>query len=221
MPPTGMTLVAIAIAYLIGAIPVGVVVCRPFGVDPRRFGSGRTGGTNVYRAAGARAAVLTVLGDVLKGTTAVLLADRLVPGDANAVATALAALAAILGHNHSIFIRFAGGAGSTPNIGAFLALAPGPQWFAAAGLAACAVWYFGRIASVASLTLAACLALACAWFATTGARSPAILIYGLGQLALVAWALRPNIARLRQGTELRVDRPAGSESPPVTPSPSP
>lgn len=219
MPPTGTTILAVALAYLVGAVPVGVVVCRPFGVDPRRFGSGRTGGTNVYRAAGARAAVLTVLGDVLKGTAAVVLADRLVPGDGNAVATALAALAAIVGHNYSAFIRFAGGAGSTPNIGAFLALAPGPQWFAGAALVACAVWYLGRIASVASLTLAACLALACAWLVMTGARPPALMLYGLGQLVLVAWALRPNIARLRQGTELRVDRPAGRQAPPAAPAP--
>jgi len=203
-----MTVVAVALAYLVGAIPFGIIVCRPLGIDPRRAGSGRTGGTNVYRAAGATAGVLTVLGDVLKGTLAVVAADRLVPGELNGAALALAALAAIVGHNYSVYIGFAGGAGSTPNIGAFLALAPNPLWFAAAAAVACAVWYKVRIAAVASLVLASCIFLATLWLVVDGARPPSLLLYGAGQLALVAWALRPNLARLRQGTERTVDRAA-------------
>ena len=69
-----LPLLAVLAGYLLGAIPFGVVVCRPLGKDPRRVGSGRTGGTNVYRTAGAVPAILTVLGDGLKGAAAVWLA---------------------------------------------------------------------------------------------------------------------------------------------------
>lgn len=193
-------------AYLIGALPTGILVCRPLGIDPRQVGSGRTGGTNVYRAAGPLAGILTVLGDVLKGALAVWLAAQLVPGDLNALAMALAGLAAIVGHNWSIYIGFKGGAGSTANIGAFLALSPSVWWFAAAALAACAVWYVVRVAAIASLTLSALILAACLSFVLRGDRAPAILLYGFGQLAIVAWALRPNIARLRRGEERSVDR---------------
>ena len=68
MPPLAWMLLAVGLAYLIGAIPVGIAVCKPLGVDPRLVGSGRTGGTNVYRAAGAWAGVLTVVGDVPAAT---------------------------------------------------------------------------------------------------------------------------------------------------------
>lgn len=190
-------------------------MCRPLGIDPRRVGSGRTGGTNVYRAAGPLAGILTVLGDVLKGALAVWLAARLVPGELNALAMAAAALAAIVGHNWSIYIGFKGGAGSTANIGAFLALSPSVWWFAAAALIACAVWYLVRVAAIASLTLSALILAACLAFVLRGDRSPAILLYGFGQLAIVAWALRPNIARLLRGEERSVDRlapAAGAEA---------
>lgn len=206
MPEPVQLIVAVALGYLIGALPIGILVCRPLGIDPRRFGSGRTGGTNVYRAAGTRAAVVTVLGDVFKGTLAVLLADRLVPGDANGWATALAALAAIAGHNYSVFIGFAGGAGSTPNIGAFLALAPTPLWFVAAAAISCTIWFAMRIASVASLSLTVCILVACGWLIVNGDRPPELMVYAVGQLALIAWALRPNIARLIAGTEPRFSR---------------
>lgn len=206
MPVPAQPIVAILLGYLVGALPVGILVCKPLGIDPRRFGSGRTGGSNVYRAAGLGAAVATVLGDVFKGTLAVALASRVAPGDGHEWATALAALAAIAGHNYSVFIGFAGGAGSTPNIGAFLALAPTPLWFAAAAAISCAIWFTTRIASVASLSLTVCILAACVWLVVDGDRPPALLAYGVGQLALIAWALRPNIARLIEGTEPRIGR---------------
>lgn len=207
MNPTLLTLLAVLVAYLLGSIPCGVWICRPLGKDPRKVGSGRTGGTNVYRTAGALPAVLTVLGDGLKGAVAVWLTLRLVPepGSQQALATALAALAAIVGHNHSLFAGFAGGAGSTPNIGAFLALSPHPAWFLAAALIGAAVWKLSRMASVASLSLSVTLLLCCLWFVASGQRPPLLLLYGLGQLALVTWALRPNLRRLREGREIRVD----------------
>lgn len=206
--PAGTLLLSTLLAYLIGSIPAGILVCKPLGKDPRRVGSGRTGGTNVYRTAGAAAGLLTVLGDVLKGSASVWLARALVPavGDAQGLAVALAALAAILGHNHSIYIGFRGGAGSTPNIGALLVIFP--LAFLPAALLAGGVWKRVRIASVASLTLSMTILLAMLWRVWSGDGSPWLLLYGLGQLALVAWALRPNIARLLAGNEIRVD-PSG------------
>lgn len=205
MPNAIVLPLAILAGYLLGAIPFGVVICRPLGKDPRRVGSGRTGGTNVYRTAGALPAILTVLGDGLKGAAAVWLAARLVPGSAQPLAMALAALAAILGHNYSVYVGFAGGAGSTPNIGAFLALSPNPLWFLGAAVIGGLVWKFGRMASVASLSLSVVLLLSTLWLVYSGQRPPSLLVYGVGQLGLVAWALRPNIQRLLEGREIRVD----------------
>lgn len=207
MNPSLLMPLAVLVAYLLGSIPCGVWICRPLGKDPRLVGSGRTGGTNVYRTAGALPALLTVLGDGLKGALAVWAAQRLVPGPGagHDLAVALAALAAILGHNYSFFAGFAGGAGSTPNIGAFLALSPHWAWFLLAAILGGLVWKLSRMASVASLTLSATLLVLCIWFVASGQRPPSLLIYALGQLALVTWALRPNLRRLREGREIRVD----------------
>jgi len=98
------TLLAI-LGYLIGSIPVGmVVVWVTKGVDIRTVGSGRTGGTNAFRAAGPGAGLLTGLGDFTKGLLAVGFAAILMPG--SALATVIAGLAAIIGHNWSIYIGF-------------------------------------------------------------------------------------------------------------------
>jgi glycerol-3-phosphate acyltransferase PlsY len=198
-------LVAVLLSYLLGSIPVGVVLCRPLGKDPRQVGSGRTGGTNVYRTAGLVPAVLTIVGDIAKGYLAVALATWLVPGDDQVLTVALAALAAILGHNHSLFLGFRGGAGATPNIGAVLAIDP------VVGLVALVVGAVGllgvRIAAVATLATSVTILLGLAWRVVTAAGpydSPAILLYAVGQLSLIVWSLRPNIARLRAGTERRI-----------------
>jgi glycerol-3-phosphate acyltransferase PlsY len=201
-----LILVATLAAYLVGSVPVGVLVCKPLGKDPRQHGSGRTGGTNVYRTAGLVPALLTIAGDILKGSVAVWLAEALVPGEARVLAVALAALAAILGHNHSLFLGGRGGAGGTPNVGAVLAINP------LVGLVALGVGAVGllglRIASVANLATSATILaglLASVVLASGPNGEPAILVYGLGQLALITWSLRPNIARLRAGTEPRID----------------
>jgi glycerol-3-phosphate acyltransferase PlsY len=210
--PIGSILLSTLAAYLLGSVPFGILICKPLGKDPRNVGSGRTGGTNVYRTAGATAGLLTVLGDVVKGTLAVLLAGALVPasGDAVSLAIALAALGAILGHNYSIFAGFAGGAGSTPNIGALLGIYP--QAFVPAAILAALVWKVGRMASVASLTLSTMIMLAMLWVVGQGIRSPWMLLYGFGQLVIVGWALKPNIQRLLEGREIRVDRPVENEA---------
>lgn len=201
-----MILVATILAYLLGSIPMGVLICKPLGKDPRTIGSGRTGGTNVYRAAGLPAALLTIAGDILKGTLAVWLAERLVPGEQHELAISLAALAAIIGHIYSVFLGFKGGAGGTPNVGAVLAINP------VVGLVGLAVGAVGllviRIASVANLATSSAILLGLVLSVVTASgpnAAPAILVYGFGQLALIIWTLRPNIARLRAGTERRIE----------------
>jgi len=203
-----MTLVlaalAVAAAYVLGSIPFGILVCRPLGKDPRSVGSGRTGGTNVYRTAGMPAALLTVAGDIAKGYAAVRFAQAIVPqGSWAEWAMALAALAAILGHNYSAFLGMRGGAGSTPNVGALLAF--DPRAFGIV-LVVAAIALFGiGVASIASITLSVAIAAAVTWLVVDGLLPPAALAYAVGQLALVLFALRPNIARLRAGTERRID----------------
>lgn len=193
---------AAAVGYLLGSVPVGIVVSRLYGRDPRTVGSGRTGATNVYRTVGLAGGLATAAGDILKATLAVWLAGRLAPGEARTLAEALAALGAILGHNHSVFLGFRGGAGGTPNAGALLAIAP--AWFGPAALLAALAWLVVRIASVATLTMSAMALAASIWLVVDGARPPSLLLYGVGQLVLIAWALRPNIARLLRGEERRI-----------------
>jgi len=112
------------VAYLIGSIPFGLLISQVVGrVDIRRYGSGNIGTANVLRIVGKRAAALTLLGDLLKGflpTLAALLlggSDLLVAG---------VGLAAVLGHNWSVYLRFAGGKGVATSFGALLAMTPLP-----------------------------------------------------------------------------------------------
>ena len=117
--------------YLLGSIPFGVLAGRFFGDrDPRAFGSGKTGATNVLRTLGPGPAAIVVAGDVLKGALAVLLA-RLVffgghaePATLQATAEAVAGFCAILGHNYSLLIGFKGGRGVLTGAGAMLVMAP-------------------------------------------------------------------------------------------------
>ena len=112
---------AILLGYLIGSLPFGFWIGRLRGVDVRTYFSGRTGATNVYRALGARLALLTGVLDFLKGAVVVLAARALFNNEA---AAALAGAAAIAGHNWSVFLNFKGGAGGSTGAGALLALNP-------------------------------------------------------------------------------------------------
>ncbi len=119
-------------AYLLGAVPFGLLFTRLFsGVDVRSVGSGNIGATNVLRAAGKTAAVLTLIADCLKGTVPVLLARLLLEGEVLPVMTGMAA---VLGHTFPVYLRFRGGKGVATSYGAILALTP---W---TGVACLAVW---------------------------------------------------------------------------------
>ena len=117
-----IAVVVILAAYVIGGIPWGVVIARVTGgPDPRTIGSGRTGGANVMRALGPRAAMISGLLDVLKGIVAVIIAFLAGGGLGLQV---LAALAAIIGHSRSPFIGFSGGRGIAPAFGSLIVIHP-------------------------------------------------------------------------------------------------
>ncbi|MEE9284849.1 MAG: glycerol-3-phosphate acyltransferase, partial [Dehalococcoidia bacterium] len=114
--------VAVLLGYLIGAIPLGLVLGKMLkGVDIRDYGSGKIGMANVLRTVGVKAAVAVFLFDLGKGVAAVFIAKGL--GDATYVEV-LAAGAAFAGHNWSVFIRFTGGRGVNTGLGGFFAMAP-------------------------------------------------------------------------------------------------
>lgn len=197
---TFQSMLVIVGGYLLGSIPVGLLLVRVMaGKDVRQVGSGRTGGTNVLRAAGLWAALLTVLGDGAKGLLAVWLAQ--VCG-AMPIVKALAGLSAVAGHNYSIFLGFKGGAGTATTVGGSIGLWP---WNGAA-LAGIGVTVIAatRHASLGSITVALLLPLICTLRAWLTGAPWVYLIYGLGTSLLTLWALRPNIRRLLEGRERRV-----------------
>ncbi len=199
------------IGYALGAVPMGLLLSRIRGVDPRLHGSGRTGGTNVWRATDSVAlAVATGAGDVLKGVVPVFIARAVFP-DAP-LAQALAGIGAVAGHNWSVYIRFGGGAGTMTNFGALFALSPFAYIIAV--VVGSVTFVVGRMASLASLAVAwgafvvlILLAVSGADLNPFAAQQSAVdqIVYGIGQALLVTYALRPNIGRLLRGEERSVE----------------
>jgi glycerol-3-phosphate acyltransferase PlsY len=191
------TLLLIIGAYLIGSIGFAVIVSRAFGLpDPHAYGSGNPGATNVLRTGHRAAALLTLLGDGLKGFVAVFAAMRLAPmlGAADWTAAA-AALAVFVGHLYPVFHRFAGGKGVATAAGIVLAL----HW--PLGVALAAVWLtmaFGfRISSLAALTTAVLLPLGLFYARGPGPEAWAGIVIAL----LLFWRHRANIRQLMSGGE--------------------
>ncbi|MCD6553964.1 MAG: glycerol-3-phosphate 1-O-acyltransferase PlsY [Anaerolineae bacterium] len=195
---------AAVMGYLLGAVPVGYLVVWLFKrEDVRRHGSGRTGGTNVYRAAGIGAAILTGVGDVLKGTLAVLLARWLV---GTAAAEILAGLAAVIGHNWSVFLGWRGGAGTGTNLGVVAAFSlPVALALAVILLLAIRIVRYASVASIIVAVLVPVIFLILAFVYPPFSHYGPYALYGLLSAAVVIFALRPNIARLREGTERRLN----------------
>lgn len=196
-------LVVALFGYLVGAIPFGYLVVKLLkGMDIRNVGSGRTGGTNAIRAAGPIAGLFTGIGDVAKGAVAVWLAGWLgtqLGLSSPVLARVLAGVAAVLGHNHSVFLSWKGGAGTGPNLG----VAAGfwfPALFILVPLVPILLVATGY-ASVASLTIAGLVPILFAIRALVAKAPWEYAVYGIVTGTLVVWALRPNIARLKAGTE--------------------
>jgi glycerol-3-phosphate acyltransferase PlsY len=199
----GMTIqgaIVLVGAYTLGSIPVGPLLVRATtGKDVRQVGSGRTGGTNVLRAAGPWVALLTILGDGAKGLLAVRLAQSFAGASGLA---ALAGLLAVVGHNYSVFTHFKGGAGTMTTVGGAIGLWP---WNGAILIClGTAVIAATRYASIGSITIALLVPIVFALRAWLGNAPWDYLIHGVGTLLLTIWALRPNIRRLLAGCERRI-----------------
>ncbi len=186
----------LALGYLIGSLPFAVIVSRLFGLaDPRSFGSGNPGATNVLRTGNKVAAVLTLLGDAAKGWLAMYVSGKV---GAGGTAIAWVGLAAFLGHLFPVFLRFKGGKGVATAIGVLIgldgviALGAALTWVATAALT--------RYSSLAAL-VAACVA-------------PVLALarHGLGAVSVVVGIMclllivrhKANIVRLIEGTEGRI-----------------
>jgi glycerol-3-phosphate acyltransferase PlsY len=198
-------ILAILLGYLLGSIPFGFLFVRLVkGVDLRTVGSGRTGGTNSFRAAGVVVGLLTFLMDVVKGAAAVWLA-RWLFGTSVTPQTlpwieAFAGAAAVFGHNWSIFLKFKGGAGTGPNVGWSTAL-----WWPIiliTGLTGGPTFYFSGMASAASLVVAFVIPITFFIRYLTGDKaSLAYAVGGLITALIVTYALLPNIKRILAGEE--------------------
>ena len=205
----------ILLGYLIGAIPFGVLVGRlAGGVDLRQHGSRRTGTTNALRTLGLGWAAAVLVLDLAKGAVAVLLAQWLYqagpPGSAEWVAAA-AGVAAVVGHNWSVFIGFTGGRGVATSAGGLLVVSP---WTLAviAPLMALVVWQ-SRYVSLGSVVAAVAAPAVTAVLAATGVGGWAAVAYALAAGLLVIGSHGDNLRRLRDGTERRIgEREAASSN---------
>lgn len=204
------TLIAIGvviIGYLLGSIPFGLIIVKlKTGKDVRNVESGRTGGTNVVRAAGLGAGLLTAALDVLKGAVSVWLAEALLP-DQHLIHV-LAPLASILGHNYSLFLirrdeqgklRFHGGAGGAPALGGAMGL-----WlpiFPIVLVAGALIWFTLGIASITTMAIGLVVTIVFAVYSWQGHLEPINIWYGVVAELFLIWALRPNIKKLLAGNE--------------------
>jgi glycerol-3-phosphate acyltransferase PlsY len=201
IPEIAIAVVVILAAYVIGGIPWGVVIARVTGgPDPRTIGSGRTGGANVMRALGPRAAAASGLLDVLKGIVAVLIG--FLAGGGLLLET-LAAFAAIIGHSRSPFIGFKGGRGIAPGFGSLIVIHPLAALLTMPVFAG--VLLATRYSSVASLTATAFAAIVIIVTVVLFQLSMLYVVYAIGAAGLIWLFHIDNIQRLLAGSERRIE----------------
>jgi glycerol-3-phosphate acyltransferase PlsY len=197
-------LAALLGAYLLGSVSFAVVVSRLLGLaDPRSYGSGNPGATNVLRSGSKAAAAVTLVGDAAKGAVAVLLVRWLgQPFGIGETGAALAGLAAFAGHLFPVFFGFRGGKGVATFLGALLAVD------FVAGVIACLTWLtmalLLRYSSLASLSAAVIAPLALLWSARQGIVAAVVAAMSV----LLIARHRSNIANLRAGRERRIGEKA-------------
>ena len=231
-------IVSFLMGYILGAFPTGFFAGKLWGVDVRKHGSGRTGGTNVLRSAGWGAFAITFIGDVFKGALSVWLSRWLFPE--NVEAPIFAVLGALVGHNWSVWIAIlskpdprvtfappplgwfqrvaqqgCGGAGVAPTVGAVFALFPPIVLIMA--LPILLILIITRYASVASLSIAIASPLVMLYFVLNGqaqwqAPWSYLFLNLVGSIVLVIVHI-PNIQRLRAGTEKKFGQRLGQRTP--------
>ncbi len=197
------TLLLIIAAYLIGSISFAVVVSKFYGLaDPRTYGSGNPGATNVLRSGNKGAAIWTLIGDAFKGWLAVFLVDhfqqQLGLGDRADQAIALVAIAVFIGHLWPVFFKFVGGKGVATALGVLLAL---NVWL---GLATLVTWlvvaYAFRYSSLAALIASV---FAPFYYGLLFGTEPQLAAV-LAMSGLLIWRHAKNIANLIAGKESRI-----------------
>ena len=206
-----ITFLSLPLAYLIGSIPSGLLVVKiATGKDIREIESGRTGGTNAMRAAGPLAGLFTALLDVLKGAGAVWVGQSLFSSPDWIVA--MNGLLAILGHNYSAFLverdedgklHFRGGAGGATTLGVAIGLWVN-SWLVILPIAGL-VYLLGGYASLTTISIALSTMGIFTLKAITGVTPWVYAIFGAASVGTVLVALKPNIQRLKEGTERHVN----------------
>lgn len=194
------------LAYLIGSISSAVLVARLFAMnDPRSTGSGNPGATNILRQGNKTAALVTLVGDILKGIVPVAIA-RVFTGDPPILA--LVAAAAFIGHLFPVFFRFQGGKGVATALGVYLGL----YWPVGASLIVCwlAVAATSRYSSLAAVVSSVLSPLIVAWWLPL----PAYVALSIVLAALLVWRHRKNIQRLLRGEEDKIRFSRSKESAP-------
>lgn len=196
---------AIIAAYLIGSLSFAVIVSKYYGMDdPRTYGSGNPGATNVLRSGKKKAAALTLLGDAVKGLVAVILARCLQNAlDLSDATIALVAIAALVGHMWPIFFNFKGGKGVATALGVLLALSP------ATALLCALIWLvmaFGfKVSSLAALVATVCAPIFAFFMMPYASWAWATVFIA----ALVLYRHKSNIQNLIQGKESKIGDKAG------------
>jgi glycerol-3-phosphate acyltransferase PlsY len=195
-----LTIVFVVAAYLIGSISFAVLMSKAFGLaDPRTYGSGNPGATNVLRSGKKAAAVLTLLGDAAKGWVAVFAAIELAPHDGQGLLmVALVSLAVFLGHVFPVFLKFKGGKGVATALGVLLALS---GWL---GLAVLATWLLVAVGFRYSSLAALVAAIGAPIYAMVLILRPELVFAVAIMAMLLIWRHKSNIQNLLTGKESKI-----------------
>jgi acyl phosphate:glycerol-3-phosphate acyltransferase len=202
-PSVGHILITVVGAFLLGSIPCGYLIGRLYGKDVRKWGSGRTGATNVWRSVGFPGAAATLLLDAGKAAGAIWLATVLVH---TGWAQLLAGMLAILGHNYTPFLSWKGGRGVVAALAAMAAMSL-PCALAAllVAIVVAVLWRYMSLASLAAVTVMPVFMIA---FRLSGGGSPWWLVYAILAAATIWLSHLDNVKRLLAGKERRLGEPA-------------